>query len=182
MMMRPMCSATCGTTALPKPLSLSIRLGIPLAIRPTLGSDAQFDPRVLGMSALVRCAGLLRGWHFLSLNGLSVWAIGEDQDCVVALMVPFGWLSLLVSIPSFRVAITNTRSRRCGAPTAAAGMQSHCVLYPSAARSAWVAPNPNERWPVTFSSNANRGRSMRMQSAKRGQRCRGSFVPFLAPA
>jgi len=81
-----------------------------------------------------------------------------------------------------REAMTNTRSRRCGAPTAAAGMQSHCALYPSEARSARTCPNPRERWPATFSNNANRGLTTRRHSANIGQRWRSSFCPRRTPA
>lgn len=80
------------------------------------------------------------------------------------------------------VAIMNTRSRKCGARTAAAGTQSHRESYPISARRPCTVPNPIERWPDTFSMIAYRGRSWRMASATQGKRCLGSSSPFLCPA
>lgn len=53
----------------------------------------------------------------------------------------------------------------CGAPTAAAGTQSHSASYPLSARSPRTLPSPSSetklRRAVTFSTKTNRGRSRR---------------------
>jgi len=73
----------------------------------------------------------------------------------------------------------NTRSRWWGALTSEARRHTHCVSYPSAARSPTVRANsPRTKIPGTFSSTAHRGRSRRTARVMAGQMARWSAAPL----
>jgi hypothetical protein len=75
-----------------------------------------------------------------------------------------------------------TRSRRCGAPTAAAGMQSHSASYPHAASPPMTSSNPAVRSPGTFSSKTPRGRRTLMHRSRCGHSHLSSSCAFRRPA
>ena len=59
----------------------------------------------------------------------------------------------------------NTRSLRCGAPTAEAGRLIHVASYPSSAKSPSTRSRPRRRIAATFSTNTSFGRSWRRPAA-----------------
>lgn len=69
-----------------------------------------------------------------------------------------------------------TRSRICGAPTAAAGMQCHSASYPNEASVPRTASSPRTSNAETFSTTTYRGRRSRTMRANSNQR------PDLSPA
>ena len=88
---------------------------------------------------------------------------------------------------SARAAIPKTRSRRCGAPKAAAGRQSHAPTYPSEARSPTTSPQAppplTARRFATFSSRMSRGRSSRaIRAISRHRAVSGWSMPVRPPA
>lgn len=127
-----MYSATCGTTALPRHLSRSIRLGIPSATRSTLDSLSRQDSAQL----------------------LPVSMMSASENALIALSSP---LLEFRSTPKAK-----RRSLTCPAPKAPAGTHCHAASYPLSAKSPRTRSSPRIVTSATFSTIVNRGRKTRM--------------------
>jgi hypothetical protein len=174
MMHLPTNSATCGTTAFPSALSRSNRAGTPLATRQNPVSAVSPNRHCTTAPASVQT-------HCRSLSALDT---PPASPGVAVYRRNRSWKQT-ASAPSLPPTM-NTRSRMCGASTAAAGIQSHPTSYPSEAKSRRTPPKSRpssaDSSPGTFSPSTHLGRTTSHTRHISSQSHRSSSRPLRLPA